>query len=101
MKADLIALIFDLQKSYMIPVLTTNKVCYKPQLVLYNEGIHNMAANQGYTHLWTENVGKGGSREIALVVHHFVRRHWQGRKRLSFWWDHCWGQNKHQFRSMG
>ena len=42
MKVNQIALTFDLQKCYVIPVLITNKAYYKHQSILH-EGLHNMA----------------------------------------------------------
>lgn len=74
MKDDPVVLTFHFQKAHVISVLTTNKACYKHQLKLYNEVSHNSATNQGYAHLWTENIAKRGSREISSVVYRFVKK---------------------------
>ena len=100
MKADPLALTFDLQKAHVLPVLTTNKAYYKHQLTLYNEGLHDMSENQGYAHLWTENIVKRGSQEIASVIYRFVKKYCCRKQSLSFWCDNCGRQNKNQFVAM-
>lgn len=75
-KRDDNAITFDLQNHHSLPLLTTNKAYYTHQLVIYNKGIHDIKHNQGYSHLWDESIAKRGSREIASVIHHFIRKNW-------------------------
>ena len=94
MKADPMASSFDLHKVHVLPVLTTNTAYYKHQLSLYNEGVHNVAQNQGYAYLWTEDIAHRGAREISSVIYQHVTTNCQNEKQLSFWCDNCWAQNK-------
>ena len=80
MKDDPVTLTFDLQKAYVIPGNTTNKAYYKAGT--YNKGLHDSAINQGYAHLWRENIVKCGSREISSVVYRFVKNHCKEKERL-------------------
>ena len=91
MKKDPAAITFDLQKAHALPLLTTNKAYYKHQLVIFNQGVHDTKHNQGYSHLWSENLARRGSREIASVIYRFVTLHCQDRETLSFWCDNCTG----------
>ena len=100
MTLDVDAITFDLQKARVLPVLTTNTAYYKHQLMVYNEGLHDTAQNQGYAHLWTENIGRRGSREIGSIIYRFVKTHHKEREHLSFWCDNCGGQNKSQYIAM-
>ena len=84
MKSDENYFSFDLQKAHTIPVFITSTAYYKRQLTLYNEGIHDRANSQGYSHLCYENTGRRGSSEIASILYAFVKNDCKNLNELNF-----------------
>ena len=59
---------FDLQKALPLPKLTTGPAFYCRKIWRYNLGIHDCTAGKGHMVLWTENIAKRGSDEVASIL---------------------------------
>lgn len=57
-------------------------------------GIHDCVANKGYMYMWTEEVAKRGSCDIANVMLKHFTQHPPKSENLVVYSDNCSGQNK-------
>ena len=58
---------FDLEKTLPLPKLSVGEAFYLRQLWLYNSGIHMVREDQpnsAFFHIWTEDEGRRGVREV-------------------------------------
>lgn len=90
-----IVLVFDLEKVFPTPKLTTNKAYYKRQLNTYNFCVHDETHNRSYMYVWHEGIASRGPQEITscLFYHvaHFVPKECQD---IIAYSDSCGGQNR-------
>lgn len=90
-----ILLIFDLEKVFPTPKLTTNKVYYKRQLNTYNFCVHDETHNRSYMYVWHEGIASRGPQEITscLIYHitHFIPKECRD---IIAYSDSCGGQNR-------
>nr|CAH7768582.1 unnamed protein product [Callosobruchus chinensis] len=63
---------FDLQQALPIPKLTTGPAFYCRKILMYNLGIHDCTENAGHMCVWTENIAKRGSDEVASIFIKFM-----------------------------
>ena len=56
---------FDMQQNLPTPHIHTSLVFYLCQLWVYNFGIHDCSTGTGFMCMWSENVAKRGSDEVA------------------------------------
>lgn len=62
---------------------------------MYNLGIHQRNTGKGYMYMWTENIAKRGSYEIASCVLKYLKDNPPKlNKHLIVFTDNCGGQNK-------
>lgn len=86
---------FDLQQALPIPQLTVGKAFYLRKAWMYNLGIHEGRTGKGHMFVWTENIAKRGSDEIASCVLKYITEYSQPRgNHLIVFTDNCGGQNK-------
>ncbi|CAH0564506.1 unnamed protein product [Brassicogethes aeneus] len=86
---------FDLQQAMPIPKLTTGPAFYCRKIWLYNLGIHDCTAEQGYMYLWSEDKAKRGADEIASVLLKFLNNLENNNvEDLVVFTDNCPEQNK-------
>lgn len=86
---------FDLQQALPIPQLTVGKAFYLRKAWMYNLGIHDGASGRGHMYMWTENVAKRGSDEIASCILKYLKDYPPvPNNNLIVFTDNCGGQNK-------
>lgn len=85
---------FDLQQALPIPKLTTGPAFYCRKIWMYNLGIHDCTENIGHMFVWTENVAKRGSDEVASILLKYLSSKIGNAEHLVFFTDNCPGQNK-------
>lgn len=84
---------FDLQQALPIPKLTTGPAFYCRKIWLYNLGIHDCTNGKGHMFLWTEDIAKRGSDEVASILLKFLMTKTEI-DHLIIFTDNCPGQNK-------
>ena len=87
---------FDLEKCLPLPKLTTGIVYYKRQINLYNMDIHicNVPTNNGFMHIWPENLAGRGASQVGSCLLTFSEWSTIVPGVLNVWSDSCAGQNK-------
>lgn len=85
---------FDLQQALPVPNLTTGPAFYLRKAWVYNLGIHDCVNNKGFMYMWSENIGKRGSDEIASILYKHFKAWGPFPKNLIVYTDNCGGQNK-------
>lgn len=92
---DLEVICFDLQQALPIPQLTVGKAFYLRKIWMYNLGIYDGKTGKSYMNMWTEDVAKRGSDEIASCLLKYIKEHPPTpNKHLIVFTDNCGGQNK-------
>lgn len=92
---DLEVICFDLQQALPIPQLTVGKAFYLRKIWMYNLGIYDGKTGKSYMNMWTEDVAKRGSDEIASCILKYIKEHPPTpNKHLIVFTDNCGGQNK-------
>ncbi|KAK4887836.1 hypothetical protein RN001_004107 [Aquatica leii] len=92
---DLEVICFDLQQALPIPQLTVGKAFYLQKIWMYNLGIYDGKTGKSFMNMWTEDVAKRGSDEIASCLLKFIKEHFPTpSKNLLVFTDNCGGQNK-------
>jgi hypothetical protein len=76
-----------------IPKLTTGSAFYCTKVWLYNLGIHDRTVGRGHMFIWTEDLAKRGSEEVAFVLMKFLSSKTDTEDLIIFI-DNCPGQNK-------
>ena len=59
---------FDLRQTLPLPKLTTGPEFYCRKIWMYTLGIHDCTAGKGHMLLWTENIAKRRSDEVASIL---------------------------------
>ena len=87
---------FDMEKTLPLPRLSVGDAFYLRQIWLYNTGIHviNKDIEGAYFHIWTEDEGHRGVREVVSSLMSFLRVSKISEGKLIAWSDSCAGQNK-------
>lgn len=90
-----VLLVFDLEKVFETPKLSTNKAYYKRQLSTYNFCVHDETHNRSYMYVWHEGMASRGPQEITscLIYHitHFIPKECRD---IIAYSDSCGGQNR-------
>lgn len=90
-----IVLVFDLEKVFETPKLSTNKAYYKRKLSTYNCCIHDVTHNRTYMYVWHEAMASKGPQEIAsCLIYHFKNFIPKECTDLILYSDSCGGQNR-------
>lgn len=90
-----IVISFDLQQTLPTPLLTVGQAFYLRKAWTYNLGVHNCGDGQATMYMWTEDVAKRGSEEIAsCLLNYLTSRLTTGEEDLILYTDNCGGQNK-------
>lgn len=90
-----IVLVFDLEKVFETPKLSTAKAYYKRKLSTYNCCIHDATHNRSYMHIWHEAMASKGPQEVAsCLIHHFNNFIPNECTELILYSDSCGGQNR-------
>lgn len=90
-----IVLVFDLEKVFPTPKLSTNKAYYKRQLNTYNFCIHNETHNRSYMYLWHEGIASRGPQEITSCLIHYITNFIPKEcQEIVAYSDSCGGQNR-------
>lgn len=93
-----IVISFDLQQTLPTPLLTVGQAFYLRKAWTYNLGVHNCGDGQATMYMWTEDVAKRGSEEIAsCLLNYLTSRPTTGEEELIVYTDNCGGQNKNWF----
>lgn len=94
---------FDCEKNLPLPKIPDQEVYYRRQLYLYNLTVVKGSSKEQLTkenctsYLWTEDLHKKGSSEVASCLHHFLKNtDFTGKIKLRLFADGCGGQNKNQ-----
>lgn len=94
---------FDCQKNLPLPKVPDQEAYYRRQLYLYNLTVVKGSSKDKLTkenctsYLWTEDLHKKGSSEIASCIFHFLNNtDFTGKTKLRLFADGCGGQNKNQ-----
>lgn len=100
-REDLVTFCFDCQKNLPLPKIPDQSCYYSRQLYLYNFTITQGCSTDGlnknstFSYVWTEDVHKKGSNEIASALYHrLVSTNFQDKKVIRLIADGCGGQNK-------
>ena len=91
---SMLVISFDLQQNFPTPYIHTGLVFYLRQLWVYNLGIHNCGSGDGYMCMWSENVARRGSDEIASCLWNYFQSLPITRQHVVAYSDSCGGQNK-------
>lgn len=90
-----VVLVFDLEKVFETPKLSTNSAYYKRQLSTYNLCIHDATNNRTYMYVWHEAIASKGPQEIAsCLIHHFDNFLTKDCDEVILYSDSCGGQNR-------
>lgn len=90
-----IVLVFDLEKVFPTPNLTTNSAYYKRKLSTYNLCIHDETHNRSYMYVWNESIASRGSQEIGSCLFYHIKHYVPSE--CEYWVlysDSCGGQNR-------
>lgn len=94
---NLACICIDLQQALPTPKLSTGLQFYKQKLWTYNLGVHNVKTHKGCMFVWTENIAKRGSSEIASCLDYYIQHNIEPNiKKLVIFSDNCAGQNKNR-----
>ena len=74
---------YDFQQNLQTPNLQHNNMFYRHQLWMYDFGIHECVADQGYMFMWDETKAKCGSVEVASCLHQFLTEFNTGARYVS------------------
>lgn len=92
---------FDCQKNLPLPKVPDQEAYYRRQMYLYNfsvvAGSSQASLTRGncYSFVWTEDLHKKGSNEIASCVYYALNdRNLDDKKKVRLFADGCGGQNK-------
>jgi hypothetical protein len=86
---------FDLQKTFTLPKSPTNVFYYTRNLNVFNLGVHDGKTDAGYFHVWVENEGGRGAREIGSCLMKFLGSYLEEKaEEIILWSDSCGGQNR-------
>lgn len=90
-----IVLVFDLEKVFETPKLSTNKAYYKRKLSTYNCCIHDVTHNRSYMYVWHEAMASKGPQEIASCLFYHIKNFVPKEcTDLILYSDSCGGQNR-------
>lgn len=93
--AENIVLVFDLEKVFETPKLSTNSAYYKRYLSTYNLCIHDETHNRSYMYIWHEGIASRGPGEISsCLLYHFTHFLPKECHHLILYSDSCGGQNR-------
>ena len=70
---SMLVISFDLQQNFPTPYIHTGLAFYLRQLWVYNLDIHNCGSGDGYMCMWSENVARRGSDEIASCLWNYFQ----------------------------
>ena len=84
---------FDLRQALPLPKLTTGPAFYCRKIWMYNLGIHDCTAGKVHMFLWTGNIAKRGSDEVASILLRYLSKITEVDDLIIFT-DNCPGQNK-------
>lgn len=91
---ELETLVFDMQKTLILPKLTASIAYYKRQLNLFNLDIYSASIGKGKFNLWTEFEASKGTQEIGSCLKLHIGSIRKPIKKLILWSDSCGGQNR-------
>lgn len=95
---ELCVAVFDLEKTLNLPKAETNLLYYKRKLAMYNCTVYDLGNTNGYCYIWTEDIGKRGSNDVASCVLDFIGKQVEnGKTEFILYSDNCGGQNKNRF----
>ena len=62
----------DFQTNLSLPNVSTKNVYYRHRLSFYSFNIHQLSDGQSVFFIYIEDVGKKGSNEVKIFLHHYV-----------------------------
>lgn len=90
-----IVLVYDLEKVFDTPKLSTNVIYYKRQLSTYNLCIHDETNNRSYMYIWHEGIASKGPQEITSgLLYHFNNFVPANCHKIILYSDGCGSQNR-------
>lgn len=90
-----IVLVFDLEKVFETPKLSSNRAYYSRQLSTYNFCVHDSTHNRTYMYIWHEAIASKGPQEItSCLIYHFDHFLPKECKYLHIYSDSCGAQNR-------
>lgn len=92
---ETIVLVFDLEKIFETPKLSSSRSYYSRQLSTYNLCIHDDTHNRTYMYLWHECIASKGPQEItSCLVYHLKNFIPKECKHIILYSDSCGAQNR-------
>lgn len=92
---DKIVLVFDLEKIFETPKLSSSRSYYSRQLSTYNLCIHDETHNRTYMYLWHEAIASKGPQEItSCLIYHINNFIPKECKDVILYSDSCAAQNR-------
>lgn len=91
----MVVLVYDLEKVFETPKLSTNCAFYKRKLSMYNLCIHDDTHNRSYMYTWHEAIASRGPPEItSCLLYHFDNFLPSECEEVITYSDSCGGQNR-------
>ena len=92
---DIHVITIDLQQCLPTPHLTVGVTFYKRQLWTFNFGVHNVASDDAYMYMWSEDVAGRGADDIISCINQYIQHNVLNNvKHLIVYSDSCFAQNK-------
>lgn len=90
-----IVLVFDLEKIFETPKLSSSRSYYSRQLSTYNLCIHDETHNRTYMYLWHEGIASKGPQEVtSCLIYHLQNFIPNECKEITLYSDSCGAQNR-------